>query len=165
MAGRFRCSIEVARATLTARWATISRVVVETWSTTDSRARAPTPTREPPQRGPLRIQPLVRALLESFLGFLVRVRRPKNGEALDAGRERDRSGDTSPRAFDGVGDVAGGLVDDAMVKGLQSDTNALSSHRKNNFIVMVWLKTLSVPPIQGNGTGNIADRLHHATAF
>src|ERR1700704_1302622 len=84
-------------------------------------------------------QPLVRALLERLLGFLVRVRGSLNGETLDAGREWDRSGDTGPRALDGVGDVAGGLVDDAMVKGLQSDTNALSSHRKNNFILMVWL--------------------------
>jgi hypothetical protein len=29
------------------------------------------------------------------------------------------------------------LVDDPMVKGLQSDTNALSSHTKNNCLLMV----------------------------
>ena len=86
-------------------------------------------------------QPLMSALFESFLGFLVRVRRTLNGEPLDPGRERDGTGDACAGAFDGVRDVAGGLVDDAMVKGLQSNANTLSSHTKNNCLLMV-----SIPP-------------------
>ena len=35
-------------------------------------------------------------------------------------------------AFDGIRDVAGGLVDDAVVIGLQTDAYALSSHTKNS---------------------------------
>src|SRR5260370_40430490 len=60
-------------------------------------------------------QALVRALFEGFLGFFVRVRRAQHGKALDSGWERNGSGDTRTRAFDGIGDVAGGLVYDAMV--------------------------------------------------
>src|SRR6266481_4234508 len=97
-------------------------------------------------------QALVRALFEGFLRFFVRVRRALNGEALDASRQRDGSGDARPGAFDGVGDVAGGLVNDPMVKGLQSNANALSSHTKNNFIVMVLLK---ISPFSGTGRRNI----------
>src|SRR5271154_6651172 len=84
-------------------------------------------------------QPLVSALLESFLRFFVRVRRALHGEALDAGRQRDGAGDAGAGAFDGVRDFARGLVYDAMVIGLQSDSYSLCSHRKNNFIVMVVL--------------------------
>src|SRR5476649_1913663 len=82
---------------------------------------------------------LVSALLESFLRFFVRVRRALNGETFDAGRQRDRPGDAGAGAFDGVRDFARGLVYDAMVIGLQSDSYSLCSHRKNNFIVMVVL--------------------------
>ena len=60
-------------------------------------------------------QALVRALLEGFLGFLVRVGRALNGEALDAGRQRDGSGDARAGAFDGIRDVARGLVYDPVV--------------------------------------------------
>ena len=69
--------------------------------------------------------------------FLSAVRRAQHGEPLDAGRQRDGPGDAGPRAFDGVRNVAGGLVNDPMVIGLQSDTNALSSHTKNNCLLMV----------------------------
>ena len=58
-------------------------------------------------------QPLVRALFESFLRLLVPMRRALNGEALDAGRERDGAGDAGAGAFDGVGDFARRLVYDA----------------------------------------------------
>ncbi len=88
-------------------------------------------------------EPFVGALFERFLRLLVRVRRPLDGEPFDAGWQRDGTGDTGAGALDGVGDVAGGLVDDAMVKGLQSDANALSSHRKNNCLLMVSLTSAS----------------------
>ena len=88
-------------------------------------------------------EPFVGALLESFLRFFVRMRRAQDGKAFHAGWERDRSGDTSPRAFDGIGNVAGGLVDDPMVKGLKSNSNALSSHRKNNCLLMVSFRFAS----------------------
>jgi hypothetical protein len=82
---------------------------------------------------------LVRALLEGLLRFLVRMRGALDGEALDAGRERDRAGHTSAGAFDGVRDIAGRLVNDPVVKSLQSNADALSSHTKNNCLLMVLL--------------------------
>ena len=77
------------------------------------------------------------ALFERFLGFFIRVRRALNGEMLDASRERDGTGDASASALDGVRDVASGLVYDAMVISLESNTNTLSSHTKNNCLLMV----------------------------
>src|SRR5690348_15697585 len=73
-------------------------------------------------------QPLVSALLESFLRFFVRMRRALDGETFHAGRERDWAGDASAGAFDGVRDFARGLVYDPMVIGLKSNSYALSSH-------------------------------------
>src|SRR6185295_2107645 len=76
-------------------------------------------------------EPLVRALLESLLGFFIGVRRTQHGEPLDARGERDRAGDAGTGALDGIGDFARRLVYDAMVISLQSNTNTLSTHRKN----------------------------------
>src|SRR5882757_10557293 len=84
-------------------------------------------------------EPLVRALLEGFLRFFVRVRRALNGETFDAGRQRDGPGDASAGAFDGVRDFASGLVYDAVVIGLEPDSDALCSHIKSDCIVMVVL--------------------------
>jgi hypothetical protein len=64
----------------------------------------------------------VRALLEGFLRFFVGVWRALNGEAFDTGRQRDGPGDAGAGAFDGVRDLAGGLVYDAMVIGLEPDS-------------------------------------------
>src|SRR5271167_813074 len=64
-------------------------------------------------------QPLVGALLESFLRFLVAMRRALDGEALDAGGKRDGPGDARAGAFDGVGDFARRLVYYALVVGLK----------------------------------------------
>src|SRR5271169_4885661 len=94
------------------------------------------------------------ALFEGFLGFLVRVRRPQHGEALNASWQRDGSGDTRSGAFDRVGNVGGGLVYDAVVISLQSNANALSSHTKNNCLLMVKLRYRL--PAKGNGARNIA---------
>src|SRR6266478_4639323 len=66
-------------------------------------------------------EPFVRALLEGFLRFLVAMRRALHGKPLDTGRQGNRSGDTRASALDGIRDVAGGLVNDAMVIGLQSN--------------------------------------------
>src|SRR3954471_8486208 len=57
-------------------------------------------------------QPLVGTLLERLLGFLIAVRGALNSETFDASRERDWPGDTGASAFDSIGDVAGGLVND-----------------------------------------------------
>src|SRR5690606_5943221 len=77
-------------------------------------------------------EPLVRALLECFLRLLVRVRRPLNSKALNAGGKRDGPCHAGSGALDRVGYLAGRLVDDAVVKRLEADANSLSSHRKNN---------------------------------
>lgn len=82
-------------------------------------------------------QPLVGALFESFLRLLVRVRGALDGEFLDAGRQRDGAGDTGAGAFDGVRDLAGRLVYDPEVISLEADSDALSSHTKNNCLLMV----------------------------
>ena len=39
--------------------------------------------------------------------------------------------------LDGIRDIARGLVYDPMVIGLKTNTNALSSHTKNNCLLMV----------------------------
>ena len=82
-------------------------------------------------------EPFVRALLEGLLRFLVAMRRALHSKPLDTSRQGNRSGDTRTSALDGIRDVAGGLVYDTMVIGLQSNANALSSHTKNNFLLMV----------------------------
>src|SRR5205823_6489182 len=82
-------------------------------------------------------QAFVRPLLESFLGLFVRMRRTEHSKTLDAGRQRNGPGDAGPCAFDRIGDVAGGLIYDPMVIGLETDANALSSHTKNNCLLMV----------------------------
>ena len=65
------------------------------------------------------------------------MRRALDGEALDAGRERDGPGDARAGAFDGVGNFARRLVYDAMVIGLKSNSNALGSLTKNNCLFTV----------------------------
>src|SRR5262245_56360196 len=95
-------------------------------------------------------EPLVGALFESFLRLLVGVRGALDGKTFNTSRQRDGSGDTGAGALDGVRDIAGGLVDDPMVKGLQSNSNALSSHRKNNCLLMVFN---SRPPGNASGRG------------
>ena len=81
---------------------------------------------------------LVSPLLEGLLRFFITMGGAQNRKALDAGRERDGACDSGTGAFNGIGDVAGRLVYDAMIKGLESNTNTLSSHRKNNCLLMVF---------------------------
>ncbi len=92
-------------------------------------------------------QPFVGALLESLLGLFVRMRRALHGEALNSGREGDRTSDAGAGAFDGIRNIAGGLVYDAMVISLETNTNALSSHTKNNCLLMV-LKSFRFPELR-----------------
>src|SRR5207302_11163325 len=76
-------------------------------------------------------QPLVRALLEGFVKFLVRVRRTADGEPLDSGRQWNRAGHARAGALDRLHDFMSRLVNDPVVVSLQSNANALSSHTKN----------------------------------
>ena len=81
-------------------------------------------------------QPLVGALFESFLRLLVRVRRALDSVAFDAGRQRDGAGHTRAGALDGVGNFSRRLVYDAIVVGLETDSNTLCNI-KNNCLVLV----------------------------
>ena len=90
-------------------------------------------------------QPLVRALLESFLRFLVAMGRALDGEALDAGGKRDGPGDARAGAFDGVGDFARRLVYDALVISLEPNANALSIHTKNNCLLNLSENSAPLP--------------------
>ena len=49
----------------------------------------------------------------------------------------DWSGNARARAFDGVRNFTRGLVYDAMVISLETDSDVLSSHTKNNCLLMV----------------------------
>ena len=102
-------------------------------------------------------------LFKSFLRLFITVRRALNGKALDTGRQGNGSSDTGAGAFDGVRDVAGGLIYDPMVISLKANANALSSHTKNNCLLMVVKK---IPGSRrGNGLRNIAKSAADAIAF
>jgi len=105
----------------------------------------------------------VRALLESFLRFLVAMRRALDGEALDASRKGDGPGDARAGAFDGVGDFARRLVYDALVIGLEPNAYALSIHTKNNCLLNFFLKTPL--PYRGKRTRNLPDTSANAISF
>ena len=77
-------------------------------------------------------QTLVGALLEGFLGLLIRVRRTQDGEALNARRQGDWAGDSGTCALHGLYDLVGGLVYYPMIEGLQTDTDSLSRHKSKN---------------------------------
>ena len=94
----------------------------------------------------------MRALLERLLGFLVRVRRTLHGETFDAGGKRDGAGHAGASALDGFDDVVGGLVYDAVVISLQSNSDALRCHTKNNCLLMVFLQ---IPLPEARGGTNI----------
>jgi hypothetical protein len=67
-----------------------------------------------------------------------------DGEALDAGRERDGAGHARAGALDGVGDFAGRLVYDPEVISLEADSDALCCHTKNNCLLMVVKSPLPI---------------------
>ena len=72
------------------------------------------------------------ALLESFLGLLIRVRRAQDGKALDARRKGYGASDSGTCSLHGLDDLVGGLVYYPMIKGLQTDTDSLSRHKSKN---------------------------------
>src|SRR5690606_14768171 len=51
-----------------------------------------------------------------------------HGEFLDARRQRDRTANESARATRRVGDVGRGLIEHAVIKGLQANANILRFH-------------------------------------
>ena len=81
-------------------------------------------------------QTLVRALLEGFLGFFIRVRRAQNGKTLNARGKWNGAYHPRAGALDRFHNVAGRLVDDAMVIGLQSNANTLSCHIKRTSLTV-----------------------------
>jgi hypothetical protein len=73
-----------------------------------------------------------------------------DGEALDAGRERDGPGDARAGAFDGIGNFTRRLVYDTLVISLKPNSDALGSHTKNNFLLMVSIN-LSLQFLKADG--------------
>src|SRR5688572_30383742 len=65
-------------------------------------------------------QPLVRAHLELLPRLLVDVRAAVHGELLDARRQRNGASDQRASAAGGIRDLAGGLVEHAVIEGLQA---------------------------------------------
>src|SRR5262245_60119853 len=71
-------------------------------------------------------QPLVRADLELLARLLVDVRRPQHRPLVLLGGERHRPGQARPRPLRGLDDLARGLIQDAIVVGLQADANLVA---------------------------------------
>jgi hypothetical protein len=68
----------------------------------------------------------MRARLELLHGFLIHVRGAVDREFLDTGWQRDRAGDAGAGALGGLDNFRGRLVDDAIVKTLKLDADALA---------------------------------------
>src|SRR6185437_10568816 len=71
---------------------------------------------------------LVGAQLELIPRVLIGVRGDEHGEALHLGRQRDRTPHRGARALGRFDDLASGAVDQAVVEGLEPDTDVLISH-------------------------------------
>src|SRR5207248_4654465 len=69
--------------------------------------------------------PILGADLELLARFLVDMRRAQHRELLDLGRQRDRSPDARAGALGGIDDLAGGLVEHAVIVGAQPNTDIL----------------------------------------
>src|SRR5665213_4463998 len=65
---------------------------------------------------------------ELFAAFLINVWRAVHGELLDTCRQRNRSADRSASALRRVHDLLGGVIENAVVEGLQADANVLTLH-------------------------------------
>src|SRR5206468_6870268 len=68
-------------------------------------------------------QALVRPDLELLTRLLVDVRRTENRELVDLGGKRDRASHGGPGPLGGVDDLAGRLVQQAVIVGLQANAN------------------------------------------
>src|SRR5690606_11247825 len=73
-------------------------------------------------------QPLVGTHLELLGRLFVDMRTAVHGEFFDARRQRDRTANECARATCRVGDVGGGLIEHAVIKGLQANANILRFH-------------------------------------
>ena len=73
-------------------------------------------------------EPLVRTGFKLLHRLLVDMGRPVDRKLLNAGRERNWSGDAGPGALGGFHDVLGRLIDDPIVETLKLDTNSLAFH-------------------------------------
>ena len=74
-------------------------------------------------------EPLVRAHLELLSGVLVDERAANDSESLDPRGQRHGAGHYRPRPLRGFDDLLRGLVQDLVIERLQSDPDALLSHR------------------------------------
>jgi hypothetical protein len=73
-------------------------------------------------------QTLMGADFELIAGALVDVRGTEKIEALDAGRQGHGTTDDSAGALRGINDLEGGLVDQLVIEGLETDTDLLVLH-------------------------------------
>src|SRR5688572_14499806 len=73
-------------------------------------------------------QPLVGADLELLARLLVDMRRAQHRPLVLRGRQRDRSCEPGARALRCLDDLAGGLVENARVVGLETDADFVREH-------------------------------------
>jgi len=73
-------------------------------------------------------QALVRADFELLARLLVDVRRAVDGETLDERRKRDGSPHGCAGALGRIDDLAGGMIQHAMIEGLEPDADVLTIH-------------------------------------
>src|SRR5579859_7531934 len=73
--------------------------------------------------------PLMGADFELLARLLIDVRRAQHGELLDPGRQRDRPSHPSAGAAGGLHDLAGRLVEHAMIVSPQADAYVLAVHQ------------------------------------
>src|ERR1041384_2247527 len=71
---------------------------------------------------------LVRADFELLARLLVDVRRTVDGELIDARRQRDRPAHGGARSLGRVHDLAGGMVQHAVIEGFEPDADVLTIH-------------------------------------
>src|SRR3984885_15455115 len=75
---------------------------------------------------------LVRADFKLLARLLVDVRRAVDGEALDLGRQRDRTTNGRAGALGRVDDLAGGMIQHAVIEGPEPDADILTIHIARN---------------------------------
>src|SRR5690242_10048663 len=90
---------------------------------------------------------LMRPDLELLAALLVHVRRTVHGEALDAGRQRDRAADLGAGALRRHHDLVRRLIEDAVVERLEADADILAVHRLLAFYSMM-LATTPAPTVR-----------------
>src|SRR5690606_22275036 len=71
---------------------------------------------------------LVRADFKLLARLLVDVRRAVDSELFDQGRQRDGPADLGARSLGRVDDLARGMVQDAVIEGLEADADVLTIH-------------------------------------